>query len=46
MRFIFGIVVGAALTLAISYAHDTRMIMFGPDKPFVNWDAVFELAGR
>ena len=46
MRFILGLFTGAALMLASAYVHDTRMVRFGPDAPFVNWDNVFALAGR
>jgi hypothetical protein len=46
MKFVFGVIVGAALMLASAYLHDTRMLRFGPNTPFVNWDTVFALAGR
>ena len=46
MRFLFGIIVGAALTLGSAYVHDTGMAHFGPQQPFVNWDAVFSMLPR
>ena len=46
MRFILGMVVGAALMLGIAYLHDTGVVRAGPATPFVNWDTVFALAGR
>ena len=40
MRFIFGVVVGAALMLGSAYLHDTGVVKAGPAQPFVNWDIV------
>jgi hypothetical protein len=46
MRVIFGMILGAALTIGVAYVHDTWMV--GPvpvsakDKPMVNWDSVNE----
>jgi len=49
MRFFFGIIVGAALTIGVAYVHD---LGYGHEatapapgetvaaKPFVNWDSV------
>jgi len=46
MRFIFGMIVGAAVMLGSAYLHDTGRLNMGPKDAFVNWDAVFSLAGR
>ena len=46
MRFILGVFVGAALMLGSAYLHDTGRLKMGPNEAFVNWDAVFSLAGR
>jgi hypothetical protein len=46
MRFIFGMVVGAALMLGAAYLHDTGRVKMGPPQAFVNWDAVFSMVGR
>ena len=46
MRFIFGVIVGAALMLGSAYLHDTGRLRAGPAQQFVNWDVVFSLAGR
>ena len=46
MRFIFGVIAGAALMLSSAYLHDTGVVKAGPKRPFVNWDTVFALAGR
>jgi len=46
MRFILGMIVGAALMLGSAYLHDTGVVRVGPPQPFVNWDLVFALAGR
>lgn len=46
MRFLFGVVVGIALTLGSAFVHDTKMASFGPDRPFVNWDTVMSLIPR
>jgi RsiW-degrading membrane proteinase PrsW (M82 family) len=47
MRFIFGVIVGAALTVGFAYVHDLGYPAAPPaagdstvQKPFVNWDAV------
>ena len=46
MRFILGMIVGAAVMLGSAYLHDTGVVRAGPAQPFVNWDVVFALAGR
>ena len=46
MRFVLGMIVGAALMLGSAYLHDTGMVRVGPAKAFVNWDTVFALVGR
>lgn len=46
MKFIFGVIVGAALLLSAAYLHDTGAVHFGPRNLFVNWDTVFELLGH
>ncbi len=46
MRFILGVLFGAALMLGSAYLHDTGRMRVGPAQPFVNWDTVFSLAGR
>jgi hypothetical protein len=46
MKFILGVIVGAALVLGSAYLHDTGMVRIGPPKPFVNWDTVIEMLGR
>jgi hypothetical protein len=46
MRFIVGIIVGAALILGASYLHDTGKVHFGPQGAFVNWSTVFAMIGR
>ena len=49
MRFIQGIIVGAALLVGSAYLHDTGMIKFADEKtpaPFVNWDTVLGMLGR
>jgi hypothetical protein len=43
MKFILGIIVGAALMLGSAYLHDTKRVNFGPAQPFVNWDTVIGL---
>lgn len=43
MRFLFGVIVGAALLLSSAYLHDNGMVRFGPQQAFVNWDAVFSM---
>jgi hypothetical protein len=39
MRFIFGIIVGCALTLGVAYITDATSGS-PPEKPMVNWDVV------
>ncbi|HVV62192.1 MAG TPA: hypothetical protein VHD14_10605 [Pseudolabrys sp.] len=46
MRFILGVIVGAALTLGSAYVHDTGMARFGPPQPFVHWDTVLGMLPR
>ena len=49
MKFIYGLVVGAALMLGSAYLHDTDMIGKVDGKappPFVNWDTVIGMIGR
>jgi hypothetical protein len=46
MRFILGIIVGAALLLGAAYLHDTGAVRFGPAQAFVNWDTVTGMLGR
>ena len=46
MRFILGIIVGAALLLGAAYLHDTGVIKAGPKEAFVNWDSVIGMLGR
>jgi hypothetical protein len=43
MRFILGVIVGAALMLGGAYVHDMGMIRIGPPQPFVHWDTVLGL---
>jgi hypothetical protein len=40
VRFIYGLVVGAALVVGGAWLHDTGALKFGPSQPFVNWDNV------
>ena len=45
MRFLFGILVGAALTIVTAYVVDNRATLVGVDTPtttqrMVNWDVV------
>ena len=40
MRFILGVIVGAALMLGGAYVHDMGMVRIGPAQPFVHWDVV------
>jgi hypothetical protein len=40
MRFLFGIVVGVALTVALAWLHDNGTLRFGPEQAFVNWTVV------
>jgi len=46
MRFIIGVIFGAALMLVSAYLHDTGRIQAGPKQAFVNWDVVFGMMGR
>ena len=46
MRFILGVIVGAALILGSAYLHDTGVVRVGPPQAFVNWDTVFAVVGR
>ncbi|HEX3709179.1 MAG TPA: hypothetical protein VHV56_04755 [Pseudolabrys sp.] len=46
MRFIFGVVVGAALILGVAYLHDNGRLHFGPQGAFVNWSTVLAIIGR
>jgi hypothetical protein len=46
MRFILGVVVGAALVLASAFLHDTGVVRAGPKQPFVNWDTVAGMMRR
>jgi hypothetical protein len=46
MRFLLGVIVGAALMLGAAYLHDTGHMRFGPPQPFVNWDRVIGMLGR
>jgi hypothetical protein len=43
MRFIFGVIVGACLTVGSAYLHDTGRLKVGPKEHFVNWDTVVTL---
>ena len=45
MRFIFGIVVGALLTVGVAYVGDT-VIGSATAKPLVNWDVVGTATGK
>jgi hypothetical protein len=49
MRLLFGVVLGAALTIGAAYVHDTRYAPSYPALPgmtrtLVNWDVAAELA--
>jgi len=46
MRFILGIIVGAALLLGSAYLHDTGVIKAGPKEAFVNWNTVMGMLGK
>ncbi|MCC6948231.1 MAG: hypothetical protein IT539_10740 [Bradyrhizobiaceae bacterium] len=49
MRLLFGIVLGAALTVGAAYYHDTTYISPSsaePVRPIVNWDVAAEVAGK
>jgi hypothetical protein len=46
MRFILGMIVGAALILGSAYVHDKNWVRFGPSQAFVNWDTVIGMMGR
>jgi len=45
MRLLFGIILGAALTIGAAYVSDTAKS--GPDaRPMVNWDVVGRMSTR
>jgi hypothetical protein len=46
MRFILGMIVGAAVMLGSAYLHDTGRVKVGPAQAFVNWNTVFSMVGR
>jgi len=48
MRLLFGIVLGAALTIGAAYYHDTTYAASSvePVRPIVNWDVASEAAGE
>ncbi|MGH6664071.1 MAG: hypothetical protein ACREB2_04085 [Pseudolabrys sp.] len=46
MRFVFGVIVGAALTMGLAYLHDTGVVKAGPAQPFVNWATVMGMMGK
>jgi hypothetical protein len=49
MRVIFGIVLGAIITVAGAYYRDSTYASpasANPEKPLVNWDVAGELAGN
>ncbi len=46
MRFIWGMIVGAALLLGSAYLHDTGVIKAGPPQAFGHWDTVIGMLGR
>jgi hypothetical protein len=49
MRVIFGIVLGAILTVAAAYYRDTTYASptsANPEKPLVNWDVAGDVAGN
>ena len=46
MRFVFGMIVGAAVMLGSAYLHDTGVVRVGPQQAFVNWDVVVGMIGR
>jgi hypothetical protein len=46
MKFVLGVLVGAALMLGSAYLHDTGRMRVGPAQPFVNWKTVVGLLGR
>jgi hypothetical protein len=46
MRFVIGMIVGAALILGAAYLHDKGAVRFGPPQAFVNWDTVTGMLGR
>jgi hypothetical protein len=45
MKFILGVIVGAALMLGSAYLHDTKRVNFGPSQQ-LNWDTVVGMLGR
>ncbi len=46
MRFVLGMIVGAAVMLGSAYLHDTGVVRVGPPQAFVNWDTVTGMLGR
>jgi hypothetical protein len=46
MNFVWGVVVGIALVVGFSYAHDTGRVKVGPPDPFVNWGTVMSILSR
>jgi hypothetical protein len=46
MRFVIGMIVGAAVMLGSAYLHDTGVIKAGPQQAFVNWDTVIGMLRR
>lgn len=41
MRVLFGMVLGALLTIGVAYIHDTRVAETATiERPMVNWDVV------
>ncbi len=46
MRFILGVIIGAALILGSAYLHDTGVVKVGPPQAFVNWHTVFSMLPR
>jgi hypothetical protein len=45
MRLLFGIVLGAILTVGAAYYRDTTYVPSG-DRPVVNWDVASQIAGN
>jgi hypothetical protein len=46
VKFILGVICGAALMLGSAYLHDAGMVRVGPSQPLVNWDALIGMLGR
>jgi hypothetical protein len=49
MRLLFGIVLGAVLTVGAAYYHDTTYASPSaaiPERPIVNWDVASEVANN